>query len=162
MQTKQDCVLWCAAECFRAEEVFVFFFFTCESFYVEGNFMKHRNVLLRSLATNGFQQKGQCWDGGAKEGEWGLVYGQAGEGGDFKGAENVWFSRALILLSVSLVLSPYRPRVALARTPVSHRQCWREELPLPSGWCLHNTTDTVFGFHSVKMHFLFYSSENWH
>lgn len=25
------------------------FFFTCESFYVERNFMKHRNVLLRSL-----------------------------------------------------------------------------------------------------------------
>lgn len=49
MQTKQDCVLWCAAECFRAEEVFVLFFFTCESFYVEHNFMKHRNVLLRSL-----------------------------------------------------------------------------------------------------------------
>lgn len=45
----------------------------------------------------------------------------------------------------------------------SHRssdvRCLRELL-LP-GRCLHGTTDTVFGFRSVKTHFLFYSSERW-
>lgn len=36
-----------------------------------------------------------------------------------------------------------------------HRQCLREELPLPSDQRLHSTTDTVLGFRSVKTHFLF-------
>lgn len=85
------------------------------------------------------------------------------EGGGFKGAESTWLFLILIMFECLLnsdSLQVSDDLIQYISFSQEHRRFLREELPLPSDQCLHSTTDTVFGFHSVKMHFLFYSSEN--